>query len=258
LRELLHLQRSGREVPARSFVVTFDDCYDHVYDVAFPVLKRLGVPATLFLSTAYLDSQEPFPFDDWEVAGKSTVARSSWLPITTEHCREMQRCDLIELGAHTHTHQDFRGRPEDFRADMDRNIAELRERFGVERPTFAFPYGTVELGYTSPDLVAEAAAAGVVCCMTTDRQVVTRDTGPFQLGRFIVQEYDTPVSLQLKLSGWYSLARQAWQGIKHAMMPWRWGSKTARPSNAPDSSRSASTVDRSASASMSSTRPTVN
>lgn len=222
LRDVLTCIRCGCEIPRRSFVVTFDDCYDHVFDVAYPILQRLNIPATLFISTAYLDSTEPFPFDDWEAKGKPTVPQSSWLPVTTAHCQEMLSSGLIDLGAHTHTHQDFRGRPAEFQADMEENVAELAKRFGIRHPTFAFPYGTVELGYTAPDLVAGVHASGAICALTTDRHAVTLDSDPYQIGRFIAEDFDTPLSLQFKLSGWYSGLRSIWQSCKRWMMPWRW------------------------------------
>jgi peptidoglycan/xylan/chitin deacetylase (PgdA/CDA1 family) len=39
------------DLPERPLLVTFDDCYRSVLDVAAPILRRYGVPATLFLTT---------------------------------------------------------------------------------------------------------------------------------------------------------------------------------------------------------------
>lgn len=44
-----------RRLPARAVSITFDDGYRDNHDVAMPVLARHGLPATLFLSTGYLD-----------------------------------------------------------------------------------------------------------------------------------------------------------------------------------------------------------
>lgn len=55
---------SGKPLPPRSLVVTFDDGHADNYTNAFPVLKSVGVPATIFLSTQYIDApQTPFWFD---------------------------------------------------------------------------------------------------------------------------------------------------------------------------------------------------
>ena len=42
--------RRGNPFPKRSFVITFDDGYQSVYDQAFPVLQRHGMSATVFLT----------------------------------------------------------------------------------------------------------------------------------------------------------------------------------------------------------------
>jgi len=44
-------------LPARAACVTIDDGFADVYEVAFPVLKRHGVPATLFVITDFLDGR---------------------------------------------------------------------------------------------------------------------------------------------------------------------------------------------------------
>ena len=47
------LQR--RELPRRAVCVTFDDGYADNHDVAMPVLRDLGIPATFYVATGYLN-----------------------------------------------------------------------------------------------------------------------------------------------------------------------------------------------------------
>ena len=109
---------AGEPIPRRTFVVTFDDGYESVYETAWPILKELSIPATVFIVTSYLDSGRPFVFDDWAAAGSAAAPAAAWRPLSTAQCNEMARDGLIELGSHTHTHADFRGRPEEFRRDL--------------------------------------------------------------------------------------------------------------------------------------------
>ncbi|MEW6704317.1 MAG: polysaccharide deacetylase family protein [Pseudomonadota bacterium] len=63
LADVIDCLERGRELPRRALVVTFDDGHLDNYTHAFPVLRRLGVPATIFLSTDYIGSDRMFWFD---------------------------------------------------------------------------------------------------------------------------------------------------------------------------------------------------
>ncbi|MEX2175330.1 MAG: polysaccharide deacetylase family protein [Pirellulaceae bacterium] len=207
LREVLAHRRDGRPIPRKAFVITFDDVYENVYLNAYPVLRRLELPATLFLATAYLDSTRPFPSDDWSEAGRGNVPYTTWQPITTDECREMHKSGLIELAAHTHTHADFRGQPHELVADLRKCQRVLRERFGVERATFAFPYGNKNDGFASGELSAAAEEAGMLCALTTEGELVRPGDGPFDWGRFAAEQHDTAATLAAKLNGWHTAVR---------------------------------------------------
>ena len=62
-RDLVDCLDSGRSVPRRALVVTFDDGFVDNHAHAFPVLRGLSLPATLFVSTAYVDSGRRFWFE---------------------------------------------------------------------------------------------------------------------------------------------------------------------------------------------------
>jgi peptidoglycan/xylan/chitin deacetylase (PgdA/CDA1 family) len=60
LSDLLRARQTDKALPRNSIFFTFDDALREAYDVAFPILKRKGIPAALFASTAFLDNKDMF------------------------------------------------------------------------------------------------------------------------------------------------------------------------------------------------------
>jgi peptidoglycan/xylan/chitin deacetylase (PgdA/CDA1 family) len=53
----------GGTLPERAVAVTFDDGFSDTVEVAFPLLRRHEIPATVFVSTEHLEHNEPFWFE---------------------------------------------------------------------------------------------------------------------------------------------------------------------------------------------------
>jgi peptidoglycan/xylan/chitin deacetylase (PgdA/CDA1 family) len=53
--------RDGGSLPPRPILVTFDDAYASVVDVAAPLCAHYGVPAVFFVNAAFLDNQRMAP-----------------------------------------------------------------------------------------------------------------------------------------------------------------------------------------------------
>ncbi len=211
LRRVIEYSQNGLPIPRKTFVVTFDDGYENNYHEAWPILESLKIPATIFVATAYLDSAHPFPCDDWTAAGTNRVPVSSWRPLSTAQCVEMHAHGLIEFGSHTHTHADFRNRPQALYQELKTSLDCLRSRLGMNDATFAFPFGTKRLGFSGPVLADAARKAGVLCSLTTEEDLILPASDPFDWGRFTVNESDAAATLAAKLDGWYSFLRGVWR-----------------------------------------------
>jgi peptidoglycan/xylan/chitin deacetylase (PgdA/CDA1 family) len=75
--QMAYLSRRYRVVPLQGClaertpgraVITFDDGYESVYTLAFPILRRLGLPATVFLATDFVEEREPMWWDSLRAA----------------------------------------------------------------------------------------------------------------------------------------------------------------------------------------------
>ena len=60
---LLQCLDRGEAPPPNAVIITFDDGFADNYHNAFPVLKKFNIPATIFLSTGYIDGQEIFWYE---------------------------------------------------------------------------------------------------------------------------------------------------------------------------------------------------
>jgi peptidoglycan/xylan/chitin deacetylase (PgdA/CDA1 family) len=91
LDELLAVRRGQAQAPPGAVVITFDDAYYDFAAHAWPVLRRHGVPATLFVPTGFPDDpKRPFWWDHLHHALVTTGRRDGlatpWgvLPLRTE------------------------------------------------------------------------------------------------------------------------------------------------------------------------------
>ena len=69
----MEYHHKGQPIPRNAFVLTFDDGYECVYTNAWPILKELQIPATIFVITGLLDTNAPMPCEDWPAAGSHLV-----------------------------------------------------------------------------------------------------------------------------------------------------------------------------------------
>lgn len=220
LEDVLDALQVGRPFPSGAVAVTFDDGYENNFHEALPILQELEIPACFLIATAYIDSPQPFPFDRWALDHQDRVLQDAWLPIRRESLLQMIDSPLVTIGSHTHTHLVGSGHDRAFEADTAMSLHVL-EDYGVRRPIFAFPAGRRRLGHFSDAMLRSARGLGVRCALTTDGASPLHSDDGFVVGRFNVFDWDTPASLEGKLSGWFEWAPrlQEWLARRRRKTP---------------------------------------
>jgi peptidoglycan/xylan/chitin deacetylase (PgdA/CDA1 family) len=141
-----------RPLPEKAVVITIDDGYRSVYEVAFPILRKYGFKATVYA------------YSDFTGGG---------MALTWEQMREMLDSGLIDVQSHSKSHTSMSLNPGEsvnaaYRERVAREIsvpeAALADRLGRPIRHFAYPYGD-----TSPTVLSLLEERGYLTAVTVQR-----------------------------------------------------------------------------------------
>ncbi len=75
LKEVVQKLRKRQSLPDHTAVITFDDGYRNNYQRAYPLLKKERIPATIFLTTGYINTEDLLWYDQVYLAFRTTQTR---------------------------------------------------------------------------------------------------------------------------------------------------------------------------------------
>lgn len=154
--------------------VTFDDGFRNVHEVAAPVLREFGVPATVFVCPDLLGDADLPRIREYHSLGPDAHD----VLLTRSQVRDLASDPLFVVGNHTASHARLIDLDDDALADqVVGGKRRLEAVVGGPVDRFSYPYGARDL--RAADVVADSHALAV----TSERGLVGASTDPLQLPR---------------------------------------------------------------------------
>lgn len=180
----LALIADGTPLPKKSVLLTFDDCYAELLDIARDCLHPRRIPGLAFAVTGLASGT-----NEWD---RKNGARKLDL-LDWQGLQELREAGFT-LGSHSRTHADLTQLDGDALTNELRGSANDFEANGLPRPDlFAFPFGSQD-----GRCRREAERAGYVCAMGLAEQFTGPDDDRFNLARVEILGRDTGWRFYLK------------------------------------------------------------
>jgi peptidoglycan/xylan/chitin deacetylase (PgdA/CDA1 family) len=174
LAQFLAWRRGEDELPPQSILITMDDGWRSVYQEAFPIMKELQLPFTIFLYKNYVGSNR---------GGRA---------LSFAMIKEMVESDLCTIGSHSVSHplpsrvkKAAKAGPEAYqkflRSELGDSKKFLDDNFKTNLTTYAYPGG-----YHTDEMFPIADEVGYDHLFTVKPGKIRRDSNRYTLPRYIV------------------------------------------------------------------------
>ena len=151
-------------VKDRSVIITIDDAYSSVFNNAWPILKKYGLPFTLFVSTDVIDNKTP--------------GYMSWKEI------RILRDNGVTIGSQTKSHPHMHNLNENqIVRELEFSNSRFVQEIGSKPEIFAYPYGEYNL-----NVVEKIKINGFKAAFGQHSGVAHLSLGLYQLPRFAMNE----------------------------------------------------------------------
>ncbi|MFZ5632823.1 MAG: polysaccharide deacetylase family protein [Bacillota bacterium] len=168
-----HFEKN-KPLPSKPVIITFDDGYLDNYTYAYPILKKYGMTATIFVVAGTVGGINEF---DYNGGRQPRNKMAGW-----EELQEMVKGGMT-IGAHTLRHPHLAGlKPGEARFEIVGGKKMLEA--GLNRPVevFCYPYGNYDR-----EIVNIVGESGFRAAVTTEQGLGKYGEGPYTLKRIRVR-----------------------------------------------------------------------
>ena len=158
--EMMDALENGTPLPEKPVIITFDDGYADNYEYAYPILKKYGFKATIFLIYDFTNTYPNY--------------------LTWDQINEMKESGLIHFESHTMTHANLAELTsvDELRHEIADSHDLLSQKLGYDMHYIAYPGGRV-----NEEIEEITRAAGYRGGFTVHYGLSTPEEGRYQMDR---------------------------------------------------------------------------
>ncbi|MFL2840373.1 MAG: polysaccharide deacetylase family protein [Pseudohongiellaceae bacterium] len=171
-------------------VITFDDGYVDNYEVAFPLLKKFRLPATIFVVTGFVN-RNLLLIDD-----------PNFGPLSWDQIREMDMHGLVTFGAHSDTHRILSNISDaEVQNEIIMSKSILEDELGHDIDLFAYPNG--QMSDIPPSAINVVEEKSFRCACSTFWRCSQKHDEKWVLNRVMISGGDTLDVFKYKVFGYF-------------------------------------------------------
>jgi len=181
-------------VPKNSVLITFDDGWRDNLEFAYPILKKYGLNATLFIVTGWIDeaSKKNYSYVERKhnECKKIVKERTNEVVLNWEQVESMQ--DIFDIHSHTHFHRDDYFGKMSLEEELVLSKERIKEKLGINTTHLCWPRGIYD-----ENEIKLAKKMGYEVLYTTKRGINKADNKLDEIKRISVKKDDKWLKKQL-------------------------------------------------------------
>jgi peptidoglycan/xylan/chitin deacetylase (PgdA/CDA1 family) len=168
LDQLLEFMEFKKPLPDKSIVITIDDGWLSTYEIAYPILKKFGFPATLFIYTDLIEGDRAMSWKQLKEMVENGFDVQS-------HTHSYQSLTMIKENESFKTYFDF------LVQDIEDSKMAIHHHLNLDCRYLAYPYGE-----TNPLVISLVKKLGYRAAFTLNHGSTPFFANPYTIGRSII------------------------------------------------------------------------